>query len=241
MFPSAPVLILGDMEKHFLMGCLESGKSLEEIGEIAGRHPSTVGYWVKRHRLQAVGAKKFAPRGGIARTELELLVSEGLTLTQIASRLDRSTATVRYWLQRHGLKTDPRNRRALRERAKAAGETRVNSLCRRHGKTQFHIEASGRMRCVRCRGEAVARRRRKTKEILVKEAGGSCRICGYERDVAALQFHHLDPSQKEFSLAMNGVTRSIEAMRREASKCILLCANCHAEVEVGRTEVPKDP
>ena len=228
------------MEKHFLIGCLESGKSLEEIGEIAGRHPPPVGYWVKRHGLQAVGAPKFAPRGGIDRAELETLVAQGLTLVEIAETLDRSTSTVRYWLQRYVLKTDPRNRRAQVEQAKAEGRTRVTSTCRHHGETEFHIESSGRLRCVRCRGEAVARRRRLTKEILVDEAGGSCRICGYDRDVAALQFHHIDPSQKEFSLAMNGVTRGIEAMRREAGKCILLCANCHAEVEVGRTEVPAD-
>src|SRR5687768_15007522 len=107
------------MERHFLIGCLESGTSLEEIGELAGRHPSTVGYWVKRHGLEAVGAKKFAPRGGITREELEDLVGDGLTLTQIAERLDRSTSTVRYWLQRHDLRTDPRNRRAQREKARA--------------------------------------------------------------------------------------------------------------------------
>jgi hypothetical protein len=165
-------------------------------------------------------------------------VAAGLTLRQIAESLDRSTSTVRHWLRRYELQTDPHNRRARRRQAAAEGRRRVNGTCRHHGETEFHIERSGHFRCVRCRVEAVTRRRRATKEILVAEAGGSCRICGYDRDVAALQFHHLDPSQKEFSLAMNGVTRGIKAMRREARKCILLCANCHAEVEVGRTEIP---
>ena len=77
------------------------------------------------------------------------------------------------------------------------------------------------------------RRRRRVKSILVEEAGGSCKICGYDRYVGALEFHHLDPDTKTFSLSHRGVTRSIDAARAEAAKCILLCANCHAEVEAG--------
>ncbi len=59
------------------------------------------------------------------------------------------------------------------------------------------------------------------------EAGGSW----------ALQFHHLDPRTKEFSLAVAGVTRSLDRMRSEVAKCVLLCATCHAEVEAGYARV----
>jgi hypothetical protein len=55
---------------------------------------------------------------------------------------------------------------------------------------------------------------------------------------AALQFHHLDPMDKEFHIAHRGVTRSIERARAEARKCILLCANCHAAVECGDAALP---
>jgi hypothetical protein len=71
------------------------------------------------------------------------------------------------------------------------------------------------------------------KEILVTEAGGRCRICGYDRFVGALQFHHVDPAAKEFGLSLGGVTRSLDRARAEAQKCVLLCSNCHAEVEAG--------
>ena len=54
-------------------------------------------------------------------------------------------------------------------------------------------------------------------------------------DQGALQFHHLDPSQKEFGVSGRGVTRAIAKARAEAKKCFLLCANCHAEVEAGVT------
>jgi hypothetical protein len=67
----------------------------------------------------------------------------------------------------------------------------------------------------------------------VAEAGGACQICGYSRCLAALEFHHLDPSAKSFSVAERGVTRSLETARREADKCLLVCSNCHAELEAG--------
>jgi 5-methylcytosine-specific restriction endonuclease McrA len=84
----------------------------------------------------------------------------------------------------------------------------------------------------------VSRRRRKIKEILVEEAGGKCVICGYARHSAALQFHHVDPASKSFGLGVRGITRSIDRLREEAAKCVLLCANCHAELEAGAVELP---
>jgi hypothetical protein len=95
------------------------------------------------------------------------------------------------------------------------------------------MEGRGSYRCLACRRERVAERRRKVKEILVSEAGGSCRLCGYSRALAALHFHHLNPDEKRFGMGREGVTRSLAAMREEAQKCVLLCANCHAEVEAG--------
>jgi 5-methylcytosine-specific restriction endonuclease McrA len=68
---------------------------------------------------------------------------------------------------------------------------------------------------------------------LVEEAGGECASCGYNRWHGALQFHHVDPTDKAFALSAEGVTRSIEKAREEARKCVLLCGNCHAEVEAG--------
>jgi hypothetical protein len=76
------------------------------------------------------------------------------------------------------------------------------------------------------------------KRLLVEEAGGKCVVCGYDEHPAALQFHHLDPSRKEFQLSARGLTRGIDRARAEASKCVLLCANCHALVEIGVKELP---
>ena len=82
------------------------------------------------------------------------------------------------------------------------------------------------------------RRRRKAKAILVREAGGHCRICGYDRCIAALEFHHLDPAAKRLEVNAKGIALALETLRAEARKCVLLCSNCHVEVENGVTPLP---
>lgn len=69
--------------------------------------------------------------------------------------------------------------------------------------------------------------------MLIERAGGRCQRCGYRRYNGALCFHHRDPSQKQFKLSSLTVQRKLEAVLKEADKCDLLCANCHAEVHAG--------
>ena len=167
------------------------------------------------------------------------LVYEGLALAVIEKRLGRPAQTIRRAIERAGLPQPIEVRRQLIQDALRSGTNSVVRECRRHGATSFAIVGSERrLRCKACRAEAVARRRRKVKRILVEEAGGRCELCGYDRCLHALEFHHRDPHTKEFGIAMRGITRSISAVRREVGKCALLCANCHAEVEAGITGVP---
>lgn len=81
--------------------------------------------------------------------------------------------------------------------------------------------------------EAVTKRRRELKKKLVEHFGGCCKICGYNKCIAALSFHHLDPTQKDFELGTKGLTRSYEKLLVEASKCLLVCCRCHTEIHAG--------
>jgi hypothetical protein len=222
------------MERDLLKRWLDQGLSLPQIGKVANRDPSTVGYWVQKHGLVANGNEKYSPRGGLTRDQLEPLVDEGATLGEIAERLDRSTSTIRYWLSKYGLKTEGHRRhRPIFRRADKAGLTAVQAECKRHGPVEFVRRGDGGWRCLRCRAENVVNWRRRMKARLMKEAGGQCKLCGYSRYQGALQFHHLDPSSKEFTISRGGVTRAFQELRAEARKCVLLCSNCHAEVEAG--------
>ncbi len=226
------------MEKHFLQGCLEAGLSLEKIGELVDRAPSTVSYHLKKHGLVPVGRAAHAPIGKLDPQRLQNLVEEGHSLRVIAAELKVGYSTARYWCRKLGLRQQHMNHRQEVRKALAAGLRRVQLKCRRHGLTEFVLEGRGSYRCMRCRQERVAERRRVIKRRLVEDAGGSCTICGYDRCTAALHFHHVDPGSKSFALSRQGVTRSLEKARAEARKCVLLCSNCHAEVESGMTTVP---
>ncbi len=227
------------MDRTSLAQMLNQGLSLAEIGRHFGKHEATVAYWIQKHGLTAVGKEKYAPKGGLRREDLEPLVTQGASLTQIADAVGRSTATVRYWLAKYGLRTQcpsrgPRRPGAVQARSEGLPEAVV--VCPQHGAVEHVRDARGSYRCRRCRAEAVVRRRRRVKQILVAEAGGRCRLCGYDRCAAALQFHHLDPTAKEFGLSQRGA-HSLKKLRAEVRKCVLLCSNCHAEVEAGFAEL----
>jgi transposase len=225
------------MEEAWLRSQLESGRSIESIAREARKHPSTVAYWVNKHGLTSSHAPRRAARGPLSREPLQALVEEGLSVRQIAAAVDRSPATVRHWLRRYELATQP----SRYSRRDAPKPQQVLRECPEHGWTGFvRTGAVGRYRCGRCNSEAVVARRRRIKEILVADAGNACRVCGFDAFVGALQFHHRDPAEKTFALSREGVTRSLAAAREEARKCVLLCANCHAMVEAGLLLVPAD-
>lgn len=220
------------------MQLLNAGFSLDGIAARVERSPATVSYWLAKHGLQAVGHAKYGPRQRPGRDELSGLVESGLTLRVIAERHGVAVSTVRRWLEHYELETVGMERRRVARVAREAGAEILRRECARHGPSDHALDRRGTFRCLRCRWEAVVARRRRVKQTLVEEAGGSCRICGYRSFVGALEFHHLDPSAKEFGLSHRGLTVSLERARAEATKCVLLCSNCHAEVEAGVTSLP---
>lgn len=81
--------------------------------------------------------------------------------------------------------------------------------------------------------QAVAKRRRKLKMMAIEYKGGCCQLCGYDKYPGGLDLHHINPDQKEFGIGSKGYTRSWEKVKAELDKCILVCANCHREIEGG--------
>jgi transposase-like protein len=229
--------VFASVEREWLRERLEAGVSYEAIARELGCSASKVSYWASKHGLASSHTTRHAARGPLDEEALRLLVAGHYSIREIAEAMDRSTATIRHWLAKLGLTTDPRQSSPAARRAAEAGLTEVTLYCSVHGITR-HVRRDSGFRCALCRSGHVTERRRRVKRLLLEEAGGACVICGYDRCVAALHFHHLDPATKSFTLAVTGVTRSLEAARAEARKCVVLCANCHAEVESGLVDVP---
>lgn len=65
----------------------------------------------------------------------------------------------------------------------------------------------------------------------IEMKGGKCEVCGYDKNLAALEFHHLDPSLKNFQIDLRSfANKCINSLKLELSKTILLCSNCHREM-----------
>jgi hypothetical protein len=145
--------------------------------------------------------------------------------------IDRDLESPVPLVKQKGRPPDPRRKRPVEMRR-----------CERHGLTEFAQYSAGpsrgyRWSCKRCVGEAVTRRKQKLKRTLVEEAGGCCAVCGYDKCIVNLTFHHVDPTAKAFAMSAK-TGRSLAAFREEARKCVLVCANCHGEIEAGVIESP---
>ena len=77
--------------------------------------------------------------------------------------------------------------------------------------------------------KAVIEWRRRVKAKAVSYKGGSCQVCGYDVCHRSMEFHHLDPSKKDFGIS-SGDTRAWDKVVVELDKCILVCSNCHGEI-----------
>lgn len=95
----------------------------------------------------------------------------------------------------------------------------------------YYVNPTGKTKHLDRQNKNRFRRRQEYKNIL----GCKCQICGYNRCMDALHFHHKDPSQKRFEIpdALFGRQQgkfSEKEIVEEIQKCILLCANCHHEI-----------
>lgn len=142
--------------------------------------------------------------------------------------------------------TNEKIRMKLRERANPP----VSKECR-HCKNEFSVPYNKRARIfcsqecfgAACRKNApgehpVVAFRQRLKVRAVEYKGGCCSFCGYRRSYRALQFHHLDPTKKDFGIG--GKSLTWEKVRVELDKCVLVCANCHSEIHDGLIPGPED-
>ena len=218
------------MERDWLEARLAEGRSIESIAKEVGKHPSTVGYWVKKHGLRSQHAPQARrSRRGRARDASEL-VERGLSVRQIGEEIGLGFASVRHWLAKYGLRTDPLHY----SRRDAEKPPSVPRECPRHGWTDY-----------------VPLRPARLLSLPEVRDGAGCRSAAADqgdprrrsrRALPRLRLRHLHrrppvPPPGSERQAVHGQPRRHDRIARfhaeEARKCVLLCANCHAEVEAG--------
>lgn len=147
--------------------------------------------------------------------KLKDLVDMNYSTRQIAEALNFSQTNVRHWLKKYGLSTSP---------IKAATTPPKECswyACSNMSHTKFCSN--------KCKYKYYAQTKRwKTKLKAIEYKGGKCERCGYNKCHDALEFHHLNPDEKDFGIGC-GNTYSWERTKSELDKCIMLCANCHRE------------
>ena len=125
--------------------------------------------------------------------ELEYLVNQGNSSWDISRKLNKSQTTVRYWLKKHSIKTKY-----------SFSTTDTHKTCPMCKIEKLHIEFTIRKNnkinsyCKICTNKYTVEKQRKFKEQCLNYKGNSCVRCGYNRCSSALEFHHTDPTKKEF-------------------------------------------
>lgn len=157
--------------------------------------------------------------------EKELLiqqVEQNFSTWKIAEINNTTQSNVRYWLKKYNLKT-----------LRTINSQNNNRLCLTCNivkpQSEFYKKGIKYMsRCISCYLKNNTKVRQQVKQQCVDYLGGKCSKCGYNKCLAALDFHHIDINQKDKNYTNNRM--SFEKLKPELDKCVLLCANCHREV-----------
>tara|TARA_B110000908_G_C9806135_1_gene250802 strand:- start:20 stop:415 length:396 start_codon:yes stop_codon:yes gene_type:complete len=101
-------------------------------------------------------------------------------------------------------------------------------LCKECGETDpLNFYGKQKIVCKKCHSKGAYDTQKATRAKAIEYKGGCCSACGYKKYHGALQFHHMDPTQKDPKEFKRG--KNWERFKAEIDKCVLLCANCHAE------------
>ena len=80
--------------------------------------------------------------------------------------------------------------------------------------------------------------RKRQKQKVIEALGGKCVGCGYCKYNGALEYHHINPQEKDFTFG-KFYSISWERIVAEATKCVLVCSNCHKEIHAGIRLLPE--
>jgi transposase len=222
---------------------IDKGYTTKQISAETNISWSTTKYNLRKLGLETI--HKIKPRP-ISKNQLDDFVKRNYSTYQIASELNRSQGSVKHWLKKYELKTNPAyciRRNEIKKEIESGFKT--CSKCKQIkplNKDNFYIRKSGAFHywCRKCNDRISLEKQTERKRKCVEYKGGKCVICGYNRYLGSLDFHHLDPAKKDYNIS-NLRTYSMEKLYKELDKCILVCKNCHCEIhgKVGPSDVSR--
>jgi hypothetical protein len=81
--------------------------------------------------------------------------------------------------------------------------------------------------------------RQRIKQEFVNSFGNKCCVCKKSYPIVVYDFHHIDPNDKKFSISKGWVQNNGQLLE-EIMKCVMVCSNCHRQINAGTKHVPKD-
>lgn len=137
----------------------------------------------------------------------------GLTIREIAEIAGIKRGSVEYYIDKYDLRTKIKN---------------TPHLCKCGEIDPSKFKPRDRSMCKRCADKLKSQRRVDKKLKAIEYKGGMCLHCDYDTFYGALEFHHVDPSEKDYEWK-ELAKQPWEEIVKELDKCILLCSNCHRE------------
>lgn len=152
--------------------------------------------------------------------ELVSFINQGFSTWSLAKQFNTTQPNIRYWLKKYELQT-----------VRKTNDLENKKLCPKckvaKNKTDFYKSTKGSSYCKSCIVDSLEKRRKSVKQKAVDYLGGKCSKCGYNKCIAALEFHHLDPKEKDKNYSV--LKKNFDKLKPELDKCVLLCSNCHRE------------
>lgn len=168
----------------------------------------------------------------IFKEDLIPLIEEGLSERKIAEKLGYSVMSIRKAMRRFFLKT------------KRAENKRFCVHCGKQltGKQFYYCSQNCKIKTFSStrskNGTPLTERGKRKKLQILLEKGCKCAKCGYDKNMSALCFHHVNMEEKTMNLDIRNFTaQNIDKLREEANKCIVLCHNCHMELHHSDNEI----
>ena len=219
------------MEADWLRSRLESGRSIESIAREAGKAPSTVAYWVNKHGLMSHHAARHKPPrpdlAGRARVARRAGALDPRRSRAGSTGARRPSAT---GCASTGCETQPA-RYSLPRRAEA--DAVWSATCSRARRGHRSSARGGRalpLPALQWRGRVGRGGARSRRSWWPRRAARACSAATPATSARSSSITSTRRRRRSRS-ASGGLARSLDRARAEAAKCVLLCANCHAEVE----------